>query len=131
MEAQIKRKREELSAKRMLKEEVGPEEVAAIVSKWTGIPVSKLQEEDRVKLLRLSEELHRRVVGQDEAVSAVATAVLRSRCLPQEFCQIYHSCRYVGCFVGESGIVLAMVSDIRGYHQEKESRKRRWRRQII
>lgn len=79
MEAQIKRKREELSATRMLKEEVGPEEVAAIVSKWTGIPVSKLQEEDRVKLLRLSEELHHRVVGQDEAVSAVATAVLRSR----------------------------------------------------
>jgi ATP-dependent Clp protease ATP-binding subunit ClpB len=64
----------------MLKEEVGPEEIAAIVSKWTGIPMSKLQEEDRVKLLRLDKELHERVVGQDEAVSAVATAVLRSRC---------------------------------------------------
>lgn len=79
VEAQIKRKRAELSAKRMLKEEVGPEEIAAIVSKWTGIPMSKLQEEDRVKLLRLDKELHERVVGQDEAVSAVATAVLRSR----------------------------------------------------
>lgn len=63
----------------MLKEEVGPEDIAAVVSKWTGIPVAKLQEEDKVKLLRLSEELHGRVVGQDEAVSAVATAVLRSR----------------------------------------------------
>jgi ATP-dependent Clp protease ATP-binding subunit ClpB len=63
----------------MLAEEVGPEEVAAVVSKWTGIPVSRLQQTEREKLLSLREELHRRVVGQDAAVEAVAAAVLRAR----------------------------------------------------
>ena len=60
-------------------EEIGPEEIAAIVSKWTGIPVTKLQEADRDRLLKLGDELHQRVVGQDEAVQVVANAVLRSR----------------------------------------------------
>lgn len=64
---------------RLLKEEVGEEEIAHIVSKWTGIPVSKLVETEREKLLRLGEILHRRVVGQDEAVAAVSEAILRSR----------------------------------------------------
>ena len=62
-----------------LKEEVRDEDVAAVVSKWTGIPVSKMLEGETQKLLRLEEGLHRRVVGQDAAVEAVAHAVRRSR----------------------------------------------------
>ena len=63
----------------MLKEEVGADDVAEIVARWTGIPVSRLMESEREKLLRLPEELHKRVVGQEEAVNAVSEAVLRSR----------------------------------------------------
>ena len=63
----------------MLTEVVGPEQIAEVVSKWTGIPVSKLEESQKDRLLRLGERLHERVVGQDEAVQAVADAVLRSR----------------------------------------------------
>lgn len=65
--------------KQLLKEEVTDEEIAEIVSKWTGIPVTKLMENEKEKLLRLDEILHKRVVGQDEAVSAVADAVIRAR----------------------------------------------------
>ncbi|MEA2109962.1 MAG: Clp protease N-terminal domain-containing protein, partial [Pseudomonadota bacterium] len=64
---------------RLLKEEVDEGDVAAIVSRWTGIPVSRLLEGEREKLVRLGEHLHERVVGQDEAVSAVADAVIRAR----------------------------------------------------
>jgi ATP-dependent Clp protease ATP-binding subunit ClpB len=64
---------------RLLREEVTDEEIAEVVSKWTGIPVSKLVEGEREKLLHLDEVLHRRVVGQDEAVQAVADAVIRAR----------------------------------------------------
>ncbi|GFK94293.1 Chaperone protein ClpB 1 [Fundidesulfovibrio magnetotacticus] len=64
---------------RLLREEVGPDDVAQVIARWTGIPVSKLLETEREKLLRLPEELHRRVVGQDQAVEAVADAVLRAR----------------------------------------------------
>ncbi|MEM6335926.1 MAG: ATP-dependent chaperone ClpB [Bacteroidota bacterium] len=63
----------------MLKEEVDAEDIADIVSRWTGVPVSRMLESEREKLLRLEDELHRRVVGQDEAVSAVADAVRRGR----------------------------------------------------
>jgi ATP-dependent Clp protease ATP-binding subunit ClpB len=63
----------------LLREEVTDEEIAEIVSRWTGIPVTRLMEGERDKLLRLGEHLHKRVVGQDEAVKAVAEAVLRSR----------------------------------------------------
>ncbi|MEJ5263294.1 MAG: ATP-dependent chaperone ClpB [Ignavibacterium sp.] len=65
--------------KKMLKEEVDAEDIAEIVSKWTGIPVSRMLESERSKLLRLEDELHRRVVGQEEAVSAVANAIRRAR----------------------------------------------------
>ncbi len=68
-----------LVGRRLLKEEVGPDDVAEIVSRWTGIPVSRLLETEREKLLRLPELLHNRVIGQDEAVEAVAEAVLRAR----------------------------------------------------
>jgi ATP-dependent Clp protease ATP-binding subunit ClpB len=63
----------------LVKEEVTPEEIAAIVARWTGIPVERLLESEREKLLRLDKILHQRVVGQDEAVQAVADAVLRAR----------------------------------------------------
>lgn len=63
----------------LIKEEVEAEDIADVISRWTGIPVSKMLESEREKLLRLEEELHRRVVGQEEAISAVANAVRRSR----------------------------------------------------
>jgi ATP-dependent Clp protease ATP-binding subunit ClpB len=65
--------------RRLLKEEVDEEDIAEVVSRWTGIPVSKLMEGEMQKLLRLEEQLHQRVVGQDEAVRAVADAVIRAR----------------------------------------------------
>ncbi|HAA01097.1 MAG TPA: ATP-dependent chaperone ClpB [Flavobacteriales bacterium] len=64
---------------KMIKEEVTSEEIAEVVSKWTGIPVSKMIESEKEKLLRLEDELHKRVVGQEEAITAVADAVRRSR----------------------------------------------------
>jgi ATP-dependent Clp protease ATP-binding subunit ClpB len=64
---------------RLLKEEVDEDDIAAVVSRWTGIPVAKLLEGEKEKLLRLAEHLHKRVVGQDEAVEAVADAVVRAR----------------------------------------------------
>ena len=67
------------NGKRILKEEVTEEDIADIVSRWTSIPVAKLVRSERDKLLHLSEHLHLRVVGQDEAVEAVSDAVLRSR----------------------------------------------------
>ncbi|MBI4661381.1 MAG: ATP-dependent chaperone ClpB [Verrucomicrobia bacterium] len=78
------REAEERAAKpaggqRLLQEEVTADEVADVVSRWTGIPVSRLLEGEKEKLLRLDEILHRRVVGQDEAVGAVADAVVRAR----------------------------------------------------
>jgi len=65
--------------KKMLKEEVDAEDVAEVVAKWTGIPVSRMLESERSKLLRLEEELHKRVIGQSEAVTSVANAIRRSR----------------------------------------------------
>jgi len=76
---QAEMERNEAREKRLLKEEVTEEEIAEVVSKWTGIPVSRLVEAEKEKLLRLGETLHRRVVGQDDAVTAVAEAVLRAR----------------------------------------------------
>ncbi len=65
--------------KKMLKEEVDAEDIAEVVAKWTGIPVSRMLESERSKLLKLEDELHNRVVGQDDAVAAVANAIRRSR----------------------------------------------------
>ena len=64
---------------RMLKEEVSAEEIAEIVSRWSGVPVTRLMEGEKEKLLRLEDVLHRRVIGQDEAVQLVAEAILRAR----------------------------------------------------
>src|SRR6202171_2236240 len=63
--------------RRMLKEEVDEEDIAAIVSKWTGIPVSKMLEGERQKLVQMEDRLRERVVGQDEALSAMANAIRR------------------------------------------------------
>ena len=65
--------------RRLLREEVTEEDIAQVVSSWTGIPVSRLQEGERAKLLKLEEHLHQRVVGQDAAIKAVANAVRRAR----------------------------------------------------
>ncbi len=67
------------SERQLLQEEVTEEEIAAVVARWTGIPVTRLMEGEREKLLRLESVLHERVIGQDEAVKAVADAVLRAR----------------------------------------------------
>ncbi len=64
---------------KMVKEEVDPEEIADVVAAWTGIPVSRMMESEREKLLRMEEELHKRVVGQQEAIAAVSDAVRRNR----------------------------------------------------
>jgi ATP-dependent Clp protease ATP-binding subunit ClpB len=67
------------STQRMLKEEVDAEDIAEVVSKWTGVPVSKLLEGEMAKLVHLEDQLHKRVIGQDDAVTAVANAIRRSR----------------------------------------------------
>jgi ATP-dependent Clp protease ATP-binding subunit ClpB len=83
LEGKLRDAEEHLHAKEgggaLLKEEVDEEDIALVVSRWTGVPVSRLLEGEKEKLLRLGDELHRRVVGQDEAVQAVADAVLRAR----------------------------------------------------
>ena len=66
-------------AEAMVKEEVTPDDIADVVARWTGIPVTRMLQSEREKLLHLEDELHRRVVGQDEAIQAVADAVRRSR----------------------------------------------------
>ncbi|MBE9182768.1 ATP-dependent chaperone ClpB [Oculatella sp. LEGE 06141] len=80
LEAAEKRLAEtQTSGKSLLREEVTEADIAEIISKWTGIPISKLVESEMQKLLQLEDELHRRVVGQEEAVTAVADAIQRSR----------------------------------------------------
>ncbi len=84
----------------MIKEEVDSDDIAEVVSRWTGIPVSKMLESERTKLLHLEDELHKRVVGQDEAIRAVADAVRRSRAGLQD------SRRPIGSFIfiGTTGV---------------------------
>jgi ATP-dependent Clp protease ATP-binding subunit ClpB len=81
--AELKRKLAKLTAKergnRLLREQVTEEDIAEVVAKWTGIPLKNLMESEREKLLRLEDDIHKRVVGQDEAVAAVANAIRRSR----------------------------------------------------
>ena len=84
----------------LVNEEIGAEEIAEIVSKWTGIPVARMLQGERQKLLQLENELHRRVVGQDEAISAIADAIRRSRAGLQD------ARRPVGSFIflGTTGV---------------------------
>jgi len=81
LERQLSEEESRLQAQgtQLVKEEVDEDDIAAVVSRWTGVPVSKLLEGEKEKLLRLAEHLHKRVIGQDEAVEAVADAVVRAR----------------------------------------------------
>ena len=83
LEQELKKKNEELmglqKGLRMLKEEVDEEDIAKVVSKWTGIPVSKMLEGDMEKLVQMEERIHRRVIGQDEATEAVSNTIRRAR----------------------------------------------------
>ncbi|GGC41237.1 chaperone protein ClpB [Parapedobacter defluvii] len=79
VEALKKELAEKQSDSRMLKEEVTAEDIAGVVSRWTGIPVTKMVQSERDKLLHLEEELHRRVAGQEEAIEAISDAIRRSR----------------------------------------------------
>uniref|UniRef100_A0A7C3N6R7 AAA family ATPase n=1 Tax=candidate division WOR-3 bacterium TaxID=2052148 RepID=A0A7C3N6R7_UNCW3 len=76
---EIKKKKEEWIKKNKLKNEVDGELVAFIVSKWTGIPVSRMVESEKEKLLKMEERLHKRVIGQDEAITQISNAIRRSR----------------------------------------------------
>jgi ATP-dependent Clp protease ATP-binding subunit ClpB len=78
-EAEAKLTASQITGKTLLREEVTESDIAEIISKWTGIPISKLVESEMQKLLHLEDELHKRVIGQDEAVTAVADAIQRSR----------------------------------------------------
>ena len=104
LEKQLKQETKSLAEiqkdQKMLKEEVDAEDIAEVVSKWTGIPVNKMLEGERAKLMRLEEELHKRVVGQNEAVSAVANSIRRSRTGLQD------SNRPIGSFIfiGTTGV---------------------------
>ena len=83
--AETKKKIDELTAKQasikdpIITESVTPEDIAEVVAKWTGIPVKRMMESEREKLLRMEDELHKRVIGQDQAIAAVSDAVRRSR----------------------------------------------------
>ncbi len=82
LEKELKQEDERVASEgggRLLKEEVDEEDIAEVVSRWTGVPVSRLMEGEKEKLLHMGEYLHRRVVGQEEAVEAVADAVIRAR----------------------------------------------------
>ena len=100
LQEQEERLRQLQGERPLLKEEVGSEDVAEVVAEWTGIPVAKLLEGETEKLLRMEEALHRRVVGQDEAVQAVSNAVRRARAGLQD-----HS-RPIGTFIflGPTGV---------------------------
>ena len=79
LENELKKKQDKIKPKNKSIDQIGANEIAAVVSKWTGIPVTRITESEKQKLLHLEEILHKRVVGQDEAVSAVAKAIRRSR----------------------------------------------------
>jgi ATP-dependent Clp protease ATP-binding subunit ClpB len=98
--ADAKEKADKAEEKRLLKEEVTEEEIAEVVASWTGIPVARLVEAEKEKLLRLPEILHRRVIGQDEAIRAVSEAVLRARAGMQD------ESRPIGSFIflGPTGV---------------------------
>jgi ATP-dependent Clp protease ATP-binding subunit ClpB len=79
LEAELKKLEKAGNAATLFKEEVSSQEIAEVVAKWTGVPVTRLVEGEKEKLLRLEEVLHRRVIGQDEAVTLVTEAILRAR----------------------------------------------------
>jgi len=117
LEVELKQHEETMAARNgarsLLREEVSEEEIAEVVSRWTGIPLTRLLEGEREKLLRLDEELHKRVIGQDEAVQVVADAVLRARA------GIKNPQRPIGSFiflgptgVGKTELARALAADL-------------------
>jgi ATP-dependent Clp protease ATP-binding subunit ClpB len=114
LEKQIEEKSKKLSNlqkdKKMLKEEVDAEDIAEIVAKWTGIPVSKMMESEREKLLHIEENIHKRVIGQDDAVSAVANALRRSRAGLQDVSRPIGSFIFLGTTgVGKTELARALA----------------------
>ena len=103
-ENEIERLSKELNEKQgetaMIDEEVGADDIAEVVARWTGIPVSRMMQSERSKLLHLEEELHKRVIGQNEAIAAIADAIRRSRAGLQD------SSRPIGSFIfmGTTGV---------------------------
>lgn len=104
LEKKLKKESQELAKiqtqKKLLKEEVDAEDIAEVVAKWTGIPVNRMLESEKSKLVRMEDELHKRVIGQDAAVKAVADAIRRSRAGLQD------SNRPIGSFIfiGTTGV---------------------------
>jgi len=97
-------------SKAMIKEEVDSEDIAEVISKWTGIPINKMLQSEREKLLHLEEELHKRVVGQDEAISALADAVRRSRAGLQDMKRPIGSFIFLGTTgVGKTEVAKALA----------------------
>ncbi|KAJ6423592.1 hypothetical protein OIU84_024543 [Salix udensis] len=95
----------------MLREEVKGDDIAEIVSKWTGIPISKLKQSEREKLLHLEDELHKRVVGQEPAVKALAEAIQRSRVGLSDPCRPIASFMFMGpTGVGKTELAKALAS---------------------
>ena len=98
---------------RLLKEEVDEEDIAAIISRWTHIPVSKLVQSEKEKLLHLADRLHERVVGQDEAVTAVSDAVLRARAMLKDPNRPIASFIFLGpTGVGKTELARALAGDL-------------------
>lgn len=96
--------------KKMLKEEVDAEDIAEIVSRWTGIPVYRMLESEREKLMHIEENLHKRVIGQDDAVSAVANAIRRSRAGLQDISKPIGSFIFLGTTgVGKTELAKALA----------------------
>ena len=99
----------------MIREEVGYEDIADIVSKWTGIPVQKMLQSEKEKLLHLEDELHKRVVGQEEAISAISDAVRRSRAGLQDVNRPVGSFLFVGTTgVGKTELAKALATYLFG-----------------
>ncbi len=116
LEKKLKTHEEELrrrSGAALLREEVTADEIAEVVSRWSGIPVTKLVEGEREKLLRLGETLHRRVIGQNRAVDAVADAVLRSRAGIKNRQRPVGACLFLGpTGVGKTELAKALAQEL-------------------
>ena len=98
------------SARTLLRDKVTEDEIARIVSRWTGIPVTRLMESEREKLLHLDDQLHKRVIGQDEAVTLVSEAILRSRAGIQAPGRPVGSCMFLGpTGVGKTELATALA----------------------
>jgi ATP-dependent Clp protease ATP-binding subunit ClpB len=114
LEEEIGELKQQIELKRskgsLIQEEVRSEDIAAIVSKWTGIPVSRMLESEKEKLMKLEDELHKRVVGQDEAITAVADAVRRSRAGLQDMKKPLGSFIFIGTTgVGKTELARALA----------------------